>query len=78
MLYGRRYDNFTEFRRAIDDCLDNIPTKHRPQLDTLMTHNFQRFNPASFLTAQKTILRDSRGAFSKTVSANPCTAATGR
>jgi len=51
VLYGRHYDNFTEFRRAIDDCLDNIPTKHRPQLATLMTHNFQRFNPASFLTA---------------------------
>ena len=51
VLYGRHYDNFTELRRAIDDCLDNIPTKHRPQLDTLMTHNFQRFNPASFLTA---------------------------
>lgn len=50
-LYGRHYDNFTEFRRAIDDCLDNIPTKHRPQLTTLMTHNFQQFNPASFLTA---------------------------
>ena len=78
VLYGRRYDNFTEFCRAIDGCLDNIPTKHRPQLDTLMTHNSQRFNPASFLTAQKTILRDSRGAFSKTVSANTCAAATGR
>ena len=51
VLYGRHYDNFTEFRRAIDGCLDNILTKHRPQLATLMTHNFQRFNPASFLTA---------------------------
>jgi transposase len=51
VLYGRHYDNFTEFRRAIDGCLDNIPTKHRPQLATLMTHNFQHFNTASFLTA---------------------------
>ena len=51
VLYGRHYDNFTEFRRAIDGCLGNIPTKHRPQLATLMPHNFQRFNPASFLTA---------------------------
>ena len=30
VLYGRHYDNFTEFRRAIDGCLDNIPTKHHP------------------------------------------------
>lgn len=51
VLYGRHYDNFTEFQRAIDGSLDNIPTKHRPQLATLMTHNFQLFNPASFLTA---------------------------
>ena len=51
VLYGRHYDNFTEFRRAIDGGLDNIPTKHRPQLATLMTHNFQHFNTASFLTA---------------------------
>lgn len=50
-LYGRHYNNFTDFCHAIDDCLDNIPIKHRPQLATLMTHNFQRFNPASFLTA---------------------------
>jgi transposase len=51
VLYGRHYDNFTEYCRAIDGCLDNIPTKHRPRLATLMTHNFQHFNPASFLTA---------------------------
>ena len=29
VLDGRHYDNFTEFRRAIDGCLDNIPTKQR-------------------------------------------------
>ncbi len=51
VLYGRHYDDFTKFCHAIDTCLDNIPTKLRSQLATLMTHNFQRFNPASFLTA---------------------------
>jgi DDE superfamily endonuclease len=51
ILYGRYYDNFTEYCRAIDGCLDNIPTKHRPQLAALMTHNFQQFNPASLLAA---------------------------
>lgn len=51
VLYGRHYHNFTEFCRAIDGCLDNIPTKHRSQLATLMTHNFQHFNKASFLAA---------------------------
>lgn len=51
VLYGRHYNNFTDFCRAIDGCLDHIPTKHRPRLATLMTHNFQTFDPASFLTA---------------------------
>jgi hypothetical protein len=51
VLYGRHYNNFSEFCGAIDGCLDNVPTKHRTQLDTLMTHNFQRFDTASFLAA---------------------------
>jgi transposase len=50
-LYGRHYKNFTDFCHAIDSCLDHIPTQHRPRLATLMTHNFQTFIPASFLTA---------------------------
>lgn len=51
VLYGRHYNTFAEFCAAIDGCLDNIPTKHRSRLASLMTHNFQRFNPASFLAA---------------------------
>jgi len=51
VLYGRHYQTFLEFRAAIDDCLTKIPTKHREKLTTLMTHNFQTFDPASFLAA---------------------------
>jgi transposase len=51
VLYGRHYATFTEFRAAIDDCLAKIPTEHRKSLASLMTHNFQTFNPASFLAA---------------------------
>ena len=51
VLYGHHDNNFTDFCGAIDGCLDNIPTQHRPQLATLMTRNFQTFNTASFLTA---------------------------
>jgi transposase len=50
-LYGRHYATFLEFRAAIDDCLAKIPTEHRDQLQSLMTHNFQTFAPASFLAA---------------------------
>jgi transposase len=50
-LYGRHYNTFVEFRAAIDDCLTKIPTDHRTKLRTLMTHNFQTFENASFLAA---------------------------
>jgi transposase len=51
VLYGHHYATFVEFRAAIDDCLAKIPTEHREKLQALMTHNFQTFNPASFLAA---------------------------
>lgn len=51
VLYGKHYDDFATFCRAIDDCLESIPTTHKSKLASLMTHNFQRFNIASFLTA---------------------------
>ena len=51
VLYGRHYTTFAEFCQAIDGCLENIPLKHRSRLASLMTHNFQCFNLASFLAA---------------------------
>jgi transposase len=51
VLYGRHYATFQEFRAAINGCLAKIPTEHREKLQSLMTHNFQTFNPASFLAA---------------------------
>jgi transposase len=51
VLYGKHYGTFTDFCGAIDGCLAKIPTDHREKLNSLMTHNFQTFNPASFLAA---------------------------
>ena len=51
VLYGRHYGTFPEFCAAIDGCLAKIPTEHRENLNSLMTHNFQTFDPASFLAA---------------------------
>jgi transposase len=50
-LYGRHYDTFPGFCAAIDGCLEKIPTDHRESLESLMTHKFQTFDPASFLAA---------------------------
>jgi transposase len=51
VLYGRHYATFSEFCAAIDGCLGKISTEHRESLESLMTHNFQTFDPASFLAA---------------------------
>lgn len=51
VLYGRHYATFADFRASIDGCLAKIPTEHSAALKSLMTHNFQTFDPASFLAA---------------------------
>jgi len=51
VLYGKHYGTFADFCAAIDGCLAKIPTDHREKLNSLMTHNFQTFNPALFLAA---------------------------
>lgn len=50
-LYGRHDDSFADFKAAIDSCLSKIAPEHREELSTLMTHNFQTFDKASFLAA---------------------------
>jgi len=51
VLYGKYYGTFQDFHGAINGCLAKIPTEHREKLNSLMTPNFQTFNPASFLAA---------------------------
>lgn len=48
-LRGRYYANFADFQTAIQDCLTQLPTTHRPRLASLMTLNFQTFSNASVL-----------------------------
>lgn len=50
-LYGRHHDTFTNFRATIDDCLNQLATTYRAELETLMTHNFQTFDNVSVLAA---------------------------
>lgn len=50
-LNGRYHADFAAFRAAIDQCLAGIDSKHRAQLQTLMTHEFQTFEHVSILAA---------------------------
>ena len=50
-LRGKTYHDFTAFRAAIDDCLDQTATEYQEEIKTLMTLKFQTFDKASFLAA---------------------------
>jgi transposase len=50
-VYGRYHPSFAEFRAAVEDVLDRVPTTHAEPLASLMTLNFQEFDDVSFLAA---------------------------
>ena len=50
-LYGRYHPTFADFRAAIEETIDGLPTKYATDLATLMTLNFQRFENVSLMAA---------------------------
>ena len=50
-LRTRYYASYEEFHTAIQQCLDDLPTKHTDAMDTLLTHNFQTFENVSLIAA---------------------------
>jgi hypothetical protein len=48
-VYGRYHPTFADFRAAIQDVLDRVPTTHVAKLPSLMTLNFQEFDDVSLL-----------------------------
>jgi transposase len=49
--YGKYQPTFAEFRSAIEDARDGVPTIHAAKLASLMTLNFQKFDDVSLLAA---------------------------
>jgi transposase len=49
--YGRYHPTFADFRAAIQEVLDRVPTTHADKLASLMTLNFQEFDDVSLLAA---------------------------
>ena len=43
VLYSKYYANFSDFRNAITDCLNQTHTTHKKELNSLLTLNFQAF-----------------------------------
>jgi transposase len=50
-LRTKYYDNYEKFHSAIQQCLDDLPSKHKAAMDTLLTHNFQTFDNVPLIAA---------------------------
>jgi transposase len=50
-LNSIHYTNYEAFTTAITQCLDDLPTKHKAAMQSLLTHNFQTFEYVSILAA---------------------------
>ena len=50
-LGGKYYENFEQFQEAINECVNNLSSKHKEKMDTLITRNFQLFENQTFLAA---------------------------
>ncbi len=50
-LYSEYYANFAAFKSAILECLAQTQHRHKADLDTLLTHNFQTFEKAQSMAA---------------------------
>lgn len=45
------YEKYEAFTAAIQQCLDNLPGKHKAAMDSLLTHHFQTFEDVSLVAA---------------------------
>ena len=50
-LRTKYYANYQDFHTAIQQCLDDLPTKHKDAMASLLTHNFQTFDKVSLIAA---------------------------
>jgi transposase len=50
-LASTYYRDYGAFHGAIEQCLSDLPTKHRAAMDSLLAHNFQTFEDVSIIAA---------------------------
>ncbi len=48
-LYGKYYENFSQFSTAISNCLDEVNLKYKKELDSLLSLRFQTFDKTQIM-----------------------------
>jgi hypothetical protein len=48
-LYGKYYEDFTQFSSTISGCLNDAHLQHKQELDSLLTLRFQHFDKAQIM-----------------------------
>ena len=43
VLYSKHYDSFNAFRNSIDNCINDLSTRFKNEMESLMTMKFQLF-----------------------------------
>ncbi|MHC4736419.1 MAG: IS630 family transposase [Planctomycetota bacterium] len=49
-LYAKYYQNFADFKQAIEKCIETANSKHKNKLETLLSWNFQSFEKVQIST----------------------------
>ena len=50
-LHSRHHTNYADFQTALDSCLDQLATTHKPAVASLLTLHFQTFQHVPMLSA---------------------------
>ena len=50
-LNSRHHTNYADFHAAVDQCLNQLTTTYKDEINSLLTHNFQTFENVALLPA---------------------------
>jgi transposase len=50
-LSGKHYEDFEQFQQGINNCVNNLSSAYKENMDSLITRNFQLFENQTFLPA---------------------------
>jgi hypothetical protein len=50
-LNSRHHTNYADFHAAVDQCLNQLTTTYKDEIESLITLNFQTFENVSLLPA---------------------------